>query len=166
MSRFVVTIDANHDFPSLRVRSGPGTQHGVVGSRLMGDIVTSLGSVTNSVTGGSETWVRIANNQWIQERGAGSSHLSGLQRFQIMNMMPATAFATPQRLRVNTGGTALNVRFGPDTAFPLTGRRIPNGTQVIATHSSTPTNTAFSPANPGAWVMIGSREWVWRGSLS
>jgi len=96
--RHVITTPAG-----VNVRSGPGTNHAIVGSRALGQVIT--------VSANSGSWARIGTGQYVtRDWIAQSTVVSGSRR-------------------VNVGaGSVLNIRTGPTTAANVAGTLANNAT--------------------------------------
>ena len=156
---FVVTSDAR-TLPE-NVRSGPGMEHDIVGTREVGSIVTSHEKSVQNTMSGADTWERIGTNQWISSlRGSVESQFSGLVRIPQINMIPASVDG--RWMVVSSNGA--NVRQGPGTAFELApGGPLSPWEDVQVHHRATPPEH-FSTVT-GEWARIGDRRWIWMGNL-
>jgi uncharacterized protein YgiM (DUF1202 family) len=130
---------------ALNVRSGPGTNHGVVATIQQQQRITLLGRNSNT------TWIRIrlTNGQegWISATPLIQANVA-LTNLPVLETAAATA--TPASV-VNTG--VLNVRSGPGVNY-----------SVVTTVSQGESVTLLGRNNAASWVKIqlnnGQEGWV------
>ncbi|HEY9620755.1 MAG TPA: SH3 domain-containing protein [Crinalium sp.] len=129
---------ATHGSP-LNVRSGPGTNHGIIG-------VLSNGAVVNTTGRTSDGWVELARGEWVAAQWTnlgGVSHGSG-------------GTSSARRAIVSTNGRPLNIRDRPNgsvigaianrSSLRLSGRRSGGWAEILSGSSQA-----------GGWV---SEQWI------
>lgn len=99
----------------VNIRSGPGTQHTIVGSLARGKSIQTLGSSQNG-------WTPVSLNG--QKRWIASQYLASAQRYEAATSAPTTGTAT------TTAG--LNARTGPSMGSSVA-TVLPRGTSVTLT---------------------------------
>ena len=114
----------------LRIRSGPSTAYGVIGSLSNGSHVATTGQVSNG-------WIELSNGGWIASNWvAGVSSDSGGGTGGVPTV------------KVSTNGSGLRIRSGPGTGYAVIGG-LSNGTTVRTTGQVS-----------NGWIELSSGGWI------
>ena len=125
---------------------GPAPNSGI--HHRVGTIQTSYESRVDHI---GAVWRRIRTNSvWFIATARPDPTERRVWLLPVTNIQP--------RVR-RTVRQAINVRRGPGTAYPIV-RSISPGTHVTPTHRCTPASSLGISTLAGAWVRIGSREWI------